>query len=142
MRAKPVLTALLIFVVCVSATLGELRYLSSPITGPERETIVADEMIKSSPHWKKSSENPPVSARRALKLTNEYVAAHIIEDDEWRRDLPSLALVPVEDKWLWKVNYVWWPKHGGLGGVAPWLSVIILMDGTVVPDHPVADASD
>jgi hypothetical protein len=98
---------------------------------------ITDEALAKSPVWESKNENPPVSARRAMALS-QPVVERITKDDnalrEWKRRFESATLHKTQDgkRWFWRVEYSWLPKMGGLSGLPPYMDIIVLMDGTVV----------
>ncbi|MBC7817857.1 MAG: hypothetical protein IAG10_13275 [Planctomycetaceae bacterium] len=130
-----VTTAALIATVSAVA-FADRSYFSEPIDGNRYETEITDRMLERGPKWKKSEMNPPLPARKAIALAQDYVDKNIKEDKEWKRELESIALVPDEDRWFWMAKYVWFPKNGNIGGGQSYLEIAILMDGTVVPLKP------
>ena len=94
--------------------------------------------MKNSPTWEDDAENPPLSARRAVKLANE-LKNFLVKDSEiweWKYESASLLQGLVVGKWYWLIQYKAHLKSGGLGGGQPNLSLVVLMDGTVVKPHP------
>lgn len=132
MPKKSLAPVLFIVVYSASIVLGGRQYSSLPIDGATHIAVVTNEMLRKSPTWEKDAENPPLSARRALKLAEQYVDASVRPNKEWKRELDSIGLVQDDDKWFWKADFLWYPRMGSLEGHPPNCTVIILMDGTVV----------
>ena len=87
--------------------------------------------LAKSPSWEKNADNPPISPRRALSIAVRE-ADRIKSPKGFRRTLHGLALVPVRDKWLWEVSFIWEVEVGGSTGIPNNFDVLILMDGSVV----------
>ena len=92
---------------------------------------IPKDSVSRSPAWLPSQPNPPLPARKALKLANDFADRALIGDPQTRRVFARLDLTPAgqKDKWLWIAVYEW--RASGTGPV-PWAFAIILMDGTVV----------
>jgi hypothetical protein len=98
---------------------------------------VTDERLKSTPSWEKRPENPPLSARRALKLANDFKNTFVKDAPGWKWEFQSIGLkhngpANAPQKWYWVAYYEEYPLHGFLGGAPPYLFVVVLMDGTVL----------
>ena len=96
---------------------------------------ITDEAIDKSPNWDAASENPPLSAKKALKLSlpvaERLAKAEKKGFDAWKIELEGATLKKSGKHWIWKVQYTW--HRGGIGtGVPPFADIIVLMDGTVV----------
>jgi len=101
---------------------------------------ISEEALRKSPAWDADAENPPLSARKALKLADEK-KAKLVQDSKSRKwELQAIALMPGgDDKWYWLVHYEARPRVGGTG-INPFLRLAVLMNGTVidpkVQDYP------
>jgi len=102
---------------------------------------VTDELVRNSPDWAEESENPPLSARKAIALADKLATKTVkvpskLSKQGLIREMTSACLVPYSDigprKWYWAVAYQWRPRVGASSGIKPYLHVVILMDGTVV----------
>jgi hypothetical protein len=101
---------------------------------------VPREALKASPAWDVEQENPPLSARKAIKLANGKKGKLVRDSKDWKWNFSSASLQQGdEDQWYWLVSYEAWPKKGGLEGVAPFLRLVVLMDGTVIEPKEIAD---
>jgi hypothetical protein len=104
--------------------------------GKSYAVAVTGEELKKTPPWDESRvENPPVSARRALKLATDFRQTLIPGHADWEWHLGYLGLRQTEGRWYWLALFNAFPRHAFLEGVAPDLYVAILMDGTVVKPH-------
>jgi hypothetical protein len=92
------------------------------------------------PHWDGASQNPPLSAKHALRLAGPVIARVERRDDklrnEWEKS-PELALTKLAERWFWHVTYTWMPRSGVLGGRPPIFSMAVLMDGKVIAPTPI-----
>src|SRR5260370_32794682 len=94
---------------------------------------ITDEAFQKSPAWSAEAENPPLSARKAVRLANERRAKLVPDTKDWKWKLMSIQLCPHhDDRWYWIVEYVEWPRTGGIQGMPGYLKLAVLMDGTVV----------
>jgi hypothetical protein len=102
---------------------------------------ISDDVLKRSPDWTASEQNPPLSARKALKLANEFADRALIAGPRRKREFSSLELTPARQngKWLWIAVYEFSPNDGGSTGPIPIAYAIILMDGTVVKPEIIDD---
>jgi hypothetical protein len=94
--------------------------------------VVGEEDLKKGPAWDQAAENPPLSARRALKLATDSRKATIPGHAEFEWQLRYLGLRESEGRWYWLADFHAFPRHGSWTGIPPELYVAVLMDGTVV----------
>jgi hypothetical protein len=97
--------------------------------GKAYSIIVTGEDLKKTPIWDQSAENPPLSARKALKLATDSRKALIPgrADREWK--LEYLGLRETEGRWYWLAHFEALPRHADFTGTPPALYVAVLMDG-------------
>jgi hypothetical protein len=88
--------------------------------------------LEKAPSWKDDADNPPLSAKKAIKLANEMKDSLVKDTEDFKWKLESAALKPAGDgKWYWLVHYdavfqsapTGQPNH---------LRLVVLMDGTVI----------
>lgn len=101
---------------------------------------ISDEALEKSPPWKEDAENPPLSARKAIKLANEMKDSLVKDSKRYKWVLQFASLYPTgEGKWYWLVHYDA-EFQGGSTGIPNHLQLVVLMDGTVitplVKDYP------
>ena len=106
------------------------------------DTTIPDDELEKTPRWKEADENPPVSARKAMRLANALADKLEPDTDDFKRELESLALCAHDGKWYWRAEYEWHVIKGGSTGILPNLTIIVLMNGAVVQPkvtrtHPV-----
>lgn len=93
------------------------------------------------PEWSPSSANPPISARQALSIADNFRKTRFRDFDTVQWSLTSVALKPLDlkkNKWCWIINFDLQPKPG-LGGTGMWpeFPVYVMMDGSVIePNDP------
>ena len=107
------------------------------------ETTIDENAVRQSPAWHPADSNPPVSARSALSIAEQFRRARLRDKNNWKWGLESLTLYPLDgknNKWCWCVLFTAYPEVGGLGGVPPQFSVYVLMYGNVVT--PKSEAAD
>jgi len=98
-------------------------------------TTITQKMLDDSPAWEAKDENPPLSARKAIEAANAVVVKLVEPDTKsWKRRLEGLFLCEGDpQKWYWRVQYLWDPPPGtAMDGQAPHMTIVVLMDGTVV----------
>jgi hypothetical protein len=95
--------------------------------------------LEKSPAWRDDAENPPLSARKAIKLANEMKDRVVKDSDDHKWTFKDAALHPaVDGKWYWLVYYEFeqqQPSNGviiGSSGHPAFLRLVVLMDGTVI----------
>ena len=115
-----------------AAVFAELTLYSYPVDGWQYAHRITEDAIAKSPRWCKSADNPPLSARKALQLADAHTDKTIKPNDKLRRELQSLSLIPVGERWAWRATYNWFPKVGGFGGEPHNFIVVVLMDGSVI----------
>jgi hypothetical protein len=106
----------------------------------EPDELVADvrvEDLEQAPPWRLEDENPPLSARDALKLAiaeRDRLEAVQPEQNRCKWWLEPVQLHPAgQNRWYWVVTYCGFPP--GVDGGRPYELVIpVLMDGrTIAP---------
>ena len=106
---------------------------SSPPNAKPFDTIITKQMVAKSPSWRDADCQPPISPRRALSEANELIDSLVEPQVGLKRQMSAITLVALHGKkWYWRVEYDWYPTHGGSTGVLPHCYSVILMDGTVV----------
>src|SRR5262245_18407558 len=121
------LMTILFFTLVSGVVRAELGFPSKAF-GVSYETTIPDAVLEKTPEWKEESENPPVSARKALTLAEKKMKQMVKVPDDWTGNLDVMALNRKGLRWFWRAQFVWFPKSGGFSGVPPHLDVIVLMD--------------
>ncbi len=106
--------------------------LSSYAFSKRYDVTISGDALEKSPAWKDDAENPPLSARKAIKLANEMKDSLVKDSKDFKWTLQSASLEPAGDgKWYWLVHYdaVF---QGSSTGIPNRLRLVILMDGTVI----------
>ena len=103
--------------------------------GVSYSSYVFRESLEKTPRWERNAEHPPVSARRALRIA-EKEAGIVSAREGYERRVHQVALVPVRDRWIWEVSFIWKGRVGGGTGIPDYLQVIILMDGSAIKPTP------
>jgi hypothetical protein len=94
---------------------------------------VSSDALENSPSWKDDAENPPLSAKKAIKLATEMKDSLVKDSKDFKWSLESTSLRPASgDKWYWLVSYEARFQGAGSTGVPHNLRLIVLMDGKVI----------
>src|SRR4051812_48060584 len=119
------LMPILFFILLSGIVRAELGFPSKAF-GVSYVSTIPDEVLEKTPEWKEESENPPVSARKALKLAEKKMKQVVKVPDDWKGKLEELVLSRDGSRWFWRAQFVWFPKSGGFSGVPPHFDVIVL----------------
>jgi hypothetical protein len=99
---------------------------------------ITREMLAKSPSWTEQSDNPPLSARKAIRLADALRDRFVKDSEVLKWHLVSAQLehdwgtATDTGKWWWLVNFEAHVRVGGESGVPNHLRVIVRMDGTVI----------
>jgi hypothetical protein len=113
----------------------EMTYYCCPPWGGEYASAITREMRNSSPAWADTEPNPPLSARKAMRLAEAALRAASKKeiDPVLERSLVGVRLIPLDGKkWCWEVSYEWHRRVGSETGTAYSFRVLVLMNGKVV----------
>ena len=117
---------------------GEL-YLFSEAFGKKYEITVSDDVWAKS-KWDGDTENPPISAKKAMSLAEKPRKLLAKERKGFKWSLSNLTLSPLEDSWYWVVSYRALPDNpDGDFTALHSIMVVVLMDGTVLAPTEVKD---
>lgn len=139
-------------VACISAALVAPPAGCAPVygfgfeevTGPRDHPLIVtltDEMLQKSPKWSLQAPNPPLSARKAIRLATELQNKLVADTNvyEWKFLASKLCRDsdPELDRWYWRVEFEAKVRPGLPRDDDPQeLVVIVLMDATVVQPVP------
>lgn len=128
---------------------AEVAQLFGQAFGKKYIVTVTDAAIQNTPDWDDDAENPPVSAKKAMKLATVMKDSLVKDSDKFKWEMRSLSLMEIKDKWLW-VAHLQAMENGPLssepvaaseGHKDPhYLSLVVLMDGSVI--KPVIEVVD
>jgi hypothetical protein len=116
--------------------------ISSSALGKQYTVRISRSALAKSPEWEDDAENPPLSAKSAIKFANEMKDSLVKDSNGYKWTLKSLSLMPGETgKWYWLAEYTAGFHQPSTGIHIPHnLRLAVLMDGTVikplVADHP------
>lgn len=113
---------------CAAAT----TYVSRAV-GKRYETVISDAAVQRTPAWEDATDNPPVSARKAIVLA-DGVRKTLVDDWDgytWRRSSASILFLHGTDRCVWEISYTL-HAEGDSTGPEQRFSVFVLMDGTVL----------
>ncbi len=107
---------------------------SSYACGKRYVVTIAYAALDKAPKWAEADENPPLSAKKALKAANDMKDSLMKDSEKPKWILRSLDLRPAgDDRWYWTANYEEEPLNGRrLAGQPPSLKLVVLMDGTAI----------
>jgi len=120
---------------CLSAD-DEATFVGTDFDDTYTVTVTLGDLQKT-PSWITRTENPPLTARKAMKRATDFKNTFVKDAPGWKWrfayiGLRHAATAGASEKWYWVAHYKEYPTHGGLGGAPPDLYVVVLMDGTVV----------
>ena len=101
------------------------------------ETPITKAAIANAPKWDDSRENPPVSARSAIRIATkerDRIDALLNYDRKvWSWKLKAVSLKPFEaGGWYWLVQFEQFGPD--IAGMVPFLHIPVLMDGEPAVD--------
>ena len=111
---------------------GETHY--SYAFGKRYAFEISDEALRRTPKWQDDSENPPISARQAIKAADELRRKLVPDTDDfkWFRESASINFIEEPKRCVWEVIYVARFQQRESTGRPMRLSLFVLMDGTIV----------
>jgi len=90
----------------VTTHLAPLRFHGYGSESETFETKVSLEKLSACPTWDGRSDNPPVSARKAIALANDAASElDILTDSIWEFEEIKLSQLGKQDAWCWQVEY-------------------------------------
>jgi hypothetical protein len=121
-----------LFVLTLAPSWCSGQDFSSYADGRRFRIVISSAQIKKAPEWRADEENPPLSARKAIKLANALKERLVKDDDDYKWVLESVRLTPTEEGWFWMVAYESQKLRSGFSsGPKTGLRLAVLMDGTV-----------
>lgn len=130
-RLAPVVVVLMFFFVPVLAYTTQYSHASYAFSKKYNVSVTSDALEKS-PTWKEDDENPPLPARKAIRLANEMKDSLVTDSKDFKWKLQNASLQPADaGKWYWLVHYDA-EFQGGSTGRPDNLRLVVLMDGTVI----------
>lgn len=119
-------------VICHAANAGDVVYCSYAF-GKKYEVTLSKDAVERTPVWRDDAENPPLSARKAIKLA-DALRTKLVQDGKkykWKRKSAAIQFLPASNQCVWEVDYE--PEFQiDFSGIPPELHLFVLMDGTVV----------
>jgi len=99
--------------------------------GKKYEFRIPDEDLQKTPAWPAGQDNPPLSARRAIDSAKAQIASLLPNGKDWR--LYSVTLRPIEDRWIYLVEFLEPLRGDGLGQqLSAGFQIVVLMNGVAV----------
>lgn len=99
---------------------GDIRY----------DFRITPEQLANTPAWTEDQLNPPLPARQAQAIAVAYLGKLFADGERWRRG--AIALVPVNDRWVYTIEFTEPPKSGCWDCLSTPFRVVVLMDGALV----------
>jgi hypothetical protein len=98
---------------------------------------IPGEVLEKAPDWQDDQENPPLSARKALKLAAS-MRDSVVKEPSAKLEMFGTTLLQIGKKWAWLVRFS--PDGQMQGDIPPadQLTIIVLMDGTAIEPKKVA----
>lgn len=101
------------------------------------EIQILESMTVKQPEWTQQYENPPLSARRALAIADDFRIKRIRDWEQFDWSLTGLRLTPLDlkkNKWCWVVQFelAVKPDVNLTASHLPELEVWVMMDGTII----------
>jgi hypothetical protein len=116
-----------------AAGLGFDRSVGSYAFSKQYWVTIPREALDKSPSWNDDADNPPLSARKAIKLATQMKDSLVKDSKDFKWVLSTASLEPVgDDKWFWLINFEAQFQGGLLDGHPHFLRLVVLMDGTVI----------
>lgn len=104
------------------------------------EVSIDVELLAKQPEWDNFSQNPPLSARSALRIADEFRRYRLRDYTNFQWYLNSIRLTPLDRemrKWIWIVQFELVPNSDLTMKYFPNLDLYISMDGSLIePDDP------
>jgi hypothetical protein len=98
------------------------------------EVHVRDEDLLKAPEWKADADNPPVSARKAIRLASQAKDT-LVKDTpmyKWEFAKADLCLDQDTQRWYWLILFEGRLRNGEAEEDAPTRLIGVLMNGTVL----------
>lgn len=136
MKKGQSIIAFILFAVISQSTQGNsdvARGHCSHAFGKAYYSEISRDALNKSPAWNTEDENPPLSARKAINLSDARFKKLVkdTEDYKWRRE--EAAVVFLGSKFCyWKITYEAWVTRGGSSGPPITIELFVLMDGTFI----------
>ncbi len=126
--------------------LGETNDLAGSTFSARLDPALFDQKaISEMPTWHAADANPPLSARAALKIADQFRQNQLQNIHNFGWGLDSVSLCPLDGrngKWCWLVEFTAWPEKQNLtlSGPIPQVFVYVLMDGRIIePENEMVD---
>ena len=103
--------------------------VNSYAAGKKFVSTVTGERVLKTPVWRVDADSPPLAPRKAEHLATAKFQQLISDTKDWK--LQGITLEDAGDGLHW-VYVIQFTQAGTWSGPAPFLKVIVLMDGTVV----------
>lgn len=127
---------MMVFLIAVFyPTVGVADFIwNSYAFGKRYRVEVTRDALAKAPQWPADADNPPVSARKAIKLA-DVLRQKLVKDTKdfkWQRVSASIEFLDDGEKCIWIIRYEAHFRRGGETGQPHHLNLMVLMDGTIV----------
>ena len=91
-------------------------------------------VVDKTPIWRESDDQPPLPARKALRIARTGLARVITDGEHWRLDQVSLSPLPEHDgRWIYLVRFCPPPPpNRPFNGFVKPMTIPVLMSGVAV----------
>jgi hypothetical protein len=95
------------------------------------ELVTLSSEIEMAPLWKEEQENPPLSARAAVKIAQQYVAKHVPNSERWDVSVIMLTTCGTrEGQWMYNVSFAMHDGKAPILGTMRGFQVPVLLNGS------------
>lgn len=123
----------------VASAIGdEVHDYSSYSTVDEKafESKVSSDVVAKTPTWSPEAENPPLSARRAIRVARKQMEALVHNPSVWRLDTIQLLDMGDHLHWMYIVEFErQYPPDFAVYGDHS-LRILVLMNGVAITPRP------
>jgi hypothetical protein len=99
--------------------------------GKKYEFRISEQALQNTPVWTPDQDNPPLSARSAIDIAKNEMAALLPNGKDWR--LYEVTLRPLDDHWVYLVQFLEPLRPDGGGQqLSNGFQVVVLMNGVAV----------
>ena len=125
--------ALSIFALAFGIQFGRAEAIWSSYVKTNRyDFTVTDAEMAKTPVWREQDDDPPLAARKALRLARTRLAELVTDSKDWTLDALSLCEWHDGRHWYYLARFQAPLPAGGLNGMPVSMRIPVLMSGEVV----------